>query len=161
MSARKKTDRPLRRRWTDDREDAPRLWGTLARCHATYGKAIAAKVQTYGLTVPQFGILEALYHLGPLPLGAIAERLLVTGANVTFVMDKLEAQGLAQRDRHAEDRRVVLARLTPEGRARMEEVFSGHAAYVQGLARHLTAEEQKTLSALLRKLGTGIETEDL
>lgn len=38
----------------------------LTRCHATCAKAIAAKVQDYGLTTPQFGTLEALYHLGPL-----------------------------------------------------------------------------------------------
>lgn len=59
-------DEPAQRAWTDEQDVALRLWVTLTRCHATCAKAIAAKVQDFGLTTPQFGTLEALYHLGPL-----------------------------------------------------------------------------------------------
>ena len=90
-------DKPAERAWTDDQDVALRLWVTLARCYSTYAKAIAAKVQDYGLTTPQFGTLEALYHLGPLSLGELADKLLVTGGNVTYVMDRLEDQGLVYR----------------------------------------------------------------
>lgn len=161
MSASRKGDRRPKRRWTDDEPDSPRLWVSLARCQAIYAKAIAARVQAYGLTVPQFGVLEALYHLGPRSLGELADRLLVTGANVTYVMSRLEARGLAYRDRQTEDRRVIFARLTPEGRDLVSGVFPGHASYVEHLSRHLSDEEQKTLSGLLRKLGMGIQLEDL
>lgn len=154
-------DRPAEREWTDDQETALRLWITLARCHATYAKAVAAKVQDYGLTTPQFGTLEALYHLGPLSLGELAEKLLVTGGNVTYVMDRLEDQGLVYRYRRPDDRRVIQAKLTPEGRDLVAEVFPGHASYVEHLSRHLTPEEQKQLSGLLRTLGTGIRDRDL
>lgn len=154
-------DKPAERAWTDDQDVALRLWVTLARCYATYAKAIAAKVQDYGLTTPQFGTLEALYHLGPLSLGELAEKLLVTGGNVTYVMDRLEDQGLVYRYRRPDDRRVILARLTPEGRDLVAEVFPGHVSYVEHLSRHLTADEQKQLAVLLKSLGTGIQTKDL
>ena len=154
-------DKPAERAWTDEQDVALRLWITLARCYATYAKAIAAKVQDYGLTTPQFGTLEALYHLGPLSLGELAEKLLVTGGNVTYVMDRLEDQGLVYRYRRPDDRRVILARLTPEGRDLVAEVFPGHASYVEHLSRHLTADEQKQLSGLLKSLGTGIQDKDL
>ena len=152
---------PAERQWTEEQDTALRLWVTLARCYATYGKAIAAKVQDYGLTMPQFGTLEALYHLGPLSLGELAEKLLVTGGNVTYVMDRLEDQGLVYRYRRPDDRRVIQARLTPEGRELVAEVFPGHASYIEHLSRHLTSEERRLAGDLLKRLGTGIQEEDL
>lgn len=154
-------DHPAEREWTEDQGTALRLWVVLARCYATYAKAIAAKVQEYGLTTPQFGTLEALYHLGPLSLGELADKLLVTGGNVTYVMDRLEDQGLVYRFRRPDDRRVIQARLTPEGRDLVAEVFPGHASFVEELSRHLTTEEQETVADLLKRLGTGIQESDL
>lgn len=157
----KEVDRPAEREWTDEQDTALRLWVTLARCYSTYAKAVAAKVQDYGLTTPQFGTLEALYHLGPLSLGELAEKLLVTGGNVTYVMDRLEDQGLVYRYRCPEDRRVIQAKLTAEGRELVAEVFPAHVSYVEHLSRHLGPAEQKQLSGLLRALGTGIQGKDL
>ena len=154
-------DRPAEREWTDDQDTALRLWVILARAYATYAKAIAGRVQEYGLTPPQFGTLEALYHLGPLSLGELADKLLVTGGNVTYVMDRLEDQGLVYRFRRPDDRRVIQAKLTPEGRELVAEVFPGHASFIEHLSRHLTTEEQAQAADLLKTLGTGIAEEDL
>jgi len=49
-----KLDKPADRAWSDEQDVSLRLWVTLARCYSTYAKAIAAKVQDYGLTTPQF-----------------------------------------------------------------------------------------------------------
>jgi MarR family 2-MHQ and catechol resistance regulon transcriptional repressor len=122
---------------------------------------VAAKVQEYELTVPQFGALEALYHIGPLSLGDLADKLLVTGGNVTFVMDRLEAQGLVTRYRSESDRRVVLARLTDSGRELVARVFPEHAEYIERLCRHLTPDEQDEMRRLLKRLGKGIAANDL
>jgi MarR family 2-MHQ and catechol resistance regulon transcriptional repressor len=91
------------RDWTEGQRRALGLWIALARCYSTYSKAVAAIVQERGLTLPQFGALEALYHLGPLSLGELADKLLVTGGNVTYVMDRLESQGLVARFRSRDD----------------------------------------------------------
>ncbi|MBM4183376.1 MAG: MarR family transcriptional regulator [Gemmatimonadetes bacterium] len=149
------------RAWSESQAVAMGLWIALARAYATYTKAVAAKVQEYDLTVPQFGALEALYHLGPLSLGELADKLLVTGGNVTYVMDRLEALGLVTRYRSDQDRRVVRAELTAEGRALVARVFPGHAAYIEYLCRHLDATEQQELRRLLKQLGKGIAAEDL
>jgi len=153
-------DRPADREWSDEQGTALRLWIALARCYATYAKAIASKVQEYELTTPQFGTLEALYHLGPLSLGELADKLLVTGGNVTYVMDRLEDQGLVYRYRCPEDRRVIHAKLTPEGRSLVASVFPEHASHVEHLSRHLSREEQETMRVLLKKLGRGIAGDD-
>jgi MarR family 2-MHQ and catechol resistance regulon transcriptional repressor len=150
-------DRPAERDWSESQERALRLWIALARCYATYAKAIACKVQDYGLTPPQFGIIEALHHLGPLSLGELADKLLVTGGNVTYVMDRLEDQGLVYRERSPQDRRVVQAKLTPEGKALISAVFPGHGSYVEELSGHLSPDEQEALRALLKKLGHAIQ----
>ena len=149
-------DDPAPRDWSVEEEQALRLWISLARCYVTFSRAVACKVAEYDLTAPQFGVLEALFHLGPLSLGELAEKLLVTGGNVTYVMDRLEAQGLVARERSGDDRRVVRAHLTSKGRDTIEGVFPGHIGFVKALVDSLESEERDVLRTLLKKLGKGI-----
>jgi MarR family 2-MHQ and catechol resistance regulon transcriptional repressor len=149
-------DEPAVRNWSDEEEMALRLWITLARCYVTFSRAVACKVAEYDLTAPQFGVLEALYHVGPLSLGELAEKLLVTGGNVTYVMDRLEAQDLVARERSGDDRRVVRAHLTTKGRATIEAVFPGHVQFIRNLVNGLEPKDQEDLRGLLKKLGKGI-----
>jgi MarR family 2-MHQ and catechol resistance regulon transcriptional repressor len=149
-------DSPAPRTWNAEQERALRLWIALARCYSTFARAISSKVHEYGLTTPQFGILEALYHLGPLALGDLATKLLVTGGNVTYVMDRLEDQGLVYRERSPEDRRIIQAKLTVKGHAVMAGVFPGHGAFVEELCSALDPGEQESLRVLLKKLGHAI-----
>ncbi|MDP2959188.1 MAG: MarR family transcriptional regulator [Longimicrobiales bacterium] len=151
------SDAPAPRDWSESQERALRLWIALARCYATYARAISCKVQEYGLTTPQFGILEALYHLGPLSLGDLAGKLLVTGGNVTYVMDRLEEQGLVLRERSPVDRRIIQAKLTEKGYTLIAGVFPGHGDFVEELSSALSEEEQELLRALLKKLGHAIQ----
>ena len=144
------------RGWSDDEELSLRLWIALARCYGTLAREVSAKVSEYGLTTPQFGIMEALYHLGPLTLGDLANKLLVTGGNITYLMDRLEDQGLVMRDRSESDRRVVRARLTALGEKTIADIFPGHAAFVSDLAGHLDTDEQLELRRLLKKWGKGM-----
>ena len=155
-TAAKWADDPAPRDWSHEEEQALRLWIALARCYVTFSRAVACKVAEYDLTAPQFGVLEALFHLGPLSLGDLAEKLLVTGGNVTYVMDRLEDQGLVARERSGDDRRVVRAHLTTKGRATIEGVFPGHIGFVRSLVGDLQPDEQADLRELLKKLGKGI-----
>ncbi len=154
-------DAPASRDWPEERERALRLWISLARCYSTFSRAVTCKIGEYGLTAPQFGVLEALYHLGPLSLGDLADKLLVTGGNVTYVMDRLEDQGLVYRQRSPDDRRVIQARLTERGRGVISGVFPGHGEYIEELSGHLDPDEQDTLRRLLKKLGMAVREENL
>ncbi len=152
-------ERPAERAWSEGQERALRLWISLARCYASFARVIASKVQEYGLTTPQFGILEALYHLGPLSLGDLAGKLLVTGGNVTYVMDRLEEQGLVYRERSPVDRRIIQAKLTAEGYALMAQVFPGHGDFIEEMCGALAPEEQDELRDLLKKLGRAVRSD--
>lgn len=147
------------RGWSDEEELSLRLWIALARCYGTLSREVAGKVAEYGLTTPQFGILEALFHLGPLTLGDLATKLLVTGGNITYLMDRLEDQGFVVRDRSESDRRVVCARLTALGEQTIRDIFPGHATFVRDLASHLEHDEQVELRRLLKKWGKGMAGE--
>lgn len=148
------------RDWSDDQAVALRLWIALARCYATFSRSVATRVAEYGLTTPQFGILEALYHLGPLTLGDLADKLLVTGGNITYVMDRLEEQGLVIRERCGEDRRVIWAKLTSNGEEMISSVFPDHVEFIEGLVGTLEPQERDALRRLLKKLGRGMAQAD-
>ena len=132
------------------------LWVALARCAASVHRVSARDIQRYGLTQPQFAVLEVLHHKGPQPLCAIGEKLLVTSGNVTYVADQLEKAGYLRRERSATDRRVIHAQLTPRGAALMARIFPDHAAAIARAVAALGPGEQATLARLLKKWGKSL-----
>ncbi len=108
----------------------------------------------YGdLTASQFGVLEALYHLGPLCQGELSTKLLKSGGNLTFVVDNLVRLGLVERERDTGDRRRVMVTLTEAGRERITQLFPLHVQDIVTEFSVLSPEEQATLASLCRKLG--------
>jgi DNA-binding MarR family transcriptional regulator len=75
-------------------------------------------LRPYGLTFASYEALRLLAFTrhGELPMGKIGERLMVHPASVTNTVDRLQARGLVRRRPAADDRRRILAELTPEGR---------------------------------------------
>ena len=106
-----------------------------------------------GLTVSQFGALEALLHLGPMSQRDLGTKLLKSSGNITMVVDNLEKRELVERRREGNDRRVVTVHLTPKGRQLIVEFFPRHATLISDELGILTPEEQDTLGRLCRKLG--------
>ncbi len=120
-------------------------------------ESVTARVQTHlhavGLSLSQFGVLEALLHLGPLSQVALTKKLLKTGGNITMVVDNLEKRGMVRRERNREDRRYYAVHLTGEGRRLISDVFPSHAARIVDEMRVLSPSEQEELARLCRKLG--------
>lgn len=113
-----------------------------------------ARRKTWGdLTASQFGVLETLYHLGPMRQGEICAKQLKSGGNITLVVNNLAKQGLVRRDRDPSDRRAVIVSLTPAGREHIEDLLPKHVADVVTDMGILTSEEQETLGRLCRILG--------
>lgn len=107
-----------------------------------------------GLTTSQFGILDALYHLGPMHQKDLGEKLLKSDANTTTVVDNMEDQQLVRRERDPEDRRCYLIHLTEKGRDLFGSIFPDHVDRILEVFSVLSAEEQETLIRLCKKLGT-------
>jgi MarR family 2-MHQ and catechol resistance regulon transcriptional repressor len=110
-------------------------------------------LSSMGLSISQFGVLEALYHLGPLSQKEIGQKILRSSGNITMVIDNLEKRGLVQRARDRSDRRIYIIHLTDEGNNLINKIFPPHATVISDEMSVLTAAEQETLGNLCKKLG--------
>jgi MarR family 2-MHQ and catechol resistance regulon transcriptional repressor len=132
-------------------------WVKLARSFTSFSKKSTEQIKVFGLTQPQFAVIEALGHLGPLKVGEICNKMLVSGGNMTLVLDNIEKLGLLERIPSKKDRRAIDVQLTAKGEELFNEIFASHAEHITKLMSVLTTEEQKTLSNLLKKLGLGVQ----
>jgi len=105
------------------------------------------------LTVTQFGVLEALHHIGPLCQSELAEKLLKSGGNLTLVVDNLEKAGYVQRERDPADRRFVVVKLTPKGQTFIAALFPKVVANVTRELTVLSSTEIADFGRLLKKVG--------
>jgi MarR family 2-MHQ and catechol resistance regulon transcriptional repressor len=136
-----------------DRAATLKLIIAVGRALQAMERVVQPHLTKSGLAMTEFAVLEVLYHKGPLRLGEIRDRILVTGASTTYVVKKLEERGLMRRKPYAEDSRVVLGELTAKGRALIEEVFPVHVDLLQQATAGLTVSEKREASRLLRALG--------
>jgi MarR family 2-MHQ and catechol resistance regulon transcriptional repressor len=130
-----------------------RLWTVLARAYAAVEKHSFADIERHGLTPGEFGILETLYHRGPLLLGDLQRRVLVSSGGVSYLVDRLERKGLVERRDYPEDRRTRLAALTPEGEKLIAWIFPEHARAIQRALDAIDPEVKQAAVALLRTIG--------
>ncbi len=123
------------------------------RSFNTFNSRIVQEIKTYGITEPQFGILEILLHLGPQQQHNLAEKLLVSGGNITFIVDKLEKTGLVKRTVQENDRRCKLVSLTEKGRLLIKSLFPGHVRFIENLMGVLTPDEQIEFTRICKIIG--------
>jgi MarR family 2-MHQ and catechol resistance regulon transcriptional repressor len=128
----------------------------LMRAAASVEARVNRHLQSVPLTTGQFGVLEALYHLGPMHQTRLCEKVLTSGGNMTLVLDNLGKRGLVERQPDTEDRRRTTVYLTDEGRSLIESILPGHVRGVVAEFGVLSSEEQATLGDLCRKVGLGI-----
>jgi len=135
-----------------DRDATLELVIAIARAYRAIERGVRPHLADRDLGMSEFAVLEVLHHTGPLPLGAIRDRILVTGASTTYVVKKLEERGLVRRNASAEDQRSVIAELTPKGRALISAVFPDHVARLREVMAGLSAADKRAASQLLRQL---------
>lgn len=132
------------------------VWVKLARAYSTVNHLSSDNIRSYNLTPPQFGALECLGHLGPMTLGNLTRKHLVSGGNTTVVIDNLEKIGYVERIPNPADRRSIRVQLTSKGKKVFDEIFPQHARFIAEKISILTEPEQKQLGILLKKLGLGL-----
>ena len=140
---------------------ALKLWVVLSRAQAAVSAHVSADVARHGLTLTEFGILEALYHRGAMLLGEVQRRILVSSGGITFLVDRLVAKGLVGRQACPSDRRARYAALTALGEALMQRIFPAHAATIERVVGALDPEEQGMVAVLLKRLGHGAASADV
>lgn len=110
-------------------------------------------LKDHNLSMSQFAILEALYHLGTLSQRALAEKLLKSTGNISIVLKNLEKRRLIERQRDLDDNRYMNVSITEAGGSLIDSMFDTHVAGIVSEMSVLTGSEQEELGRLCRKLG--------
>lgn len=133
----------------------------LARASESVSKATSIDLEEHGLTGSQFGVLEALYHLGDMCQKDLAKKILKSGGNMTTVLGNLEKRNLVKRVRDEEDSRKVVVGLSTEGRDLIAKIFPSHARLIGVVMSELDSSEQNLLIQLCKKLGLAVQRKHL
>lgn len=138
---------------TKQEERALDVYVKLLRCAEAVETRVNRHLASHNLTSSQFGVLEALYHLGPLVQKDIARKILKSTGNITLVINNLEKRGLVRRERSELDRRYIDVHLTDEGEALIAKILPRHIDNIVRELSILMPGEQGEMGRLCRKLG--------
>ena len=145
------------KRYPDASPKATETAMNLVRTSELLVKRIADLIQPFDLTPSSGLVLGILADFGePLPPNKIAERLIISRASVTSLIDSLERRGYVRRAPHSTDRRMLLIELTDAGRQVAHEFrLLVHQNQKEWLAV-LTEQEQSQLIATLHRIQTAL-----
>ncbi len=122
----------------------------LARTNDLLARALDPIIRAEDLSRTQYNVLRILRGAGgPLPCGEIANRMITRDPDITRLLDRLDKRGLVSRSRDTEDRRTVLAQITPDGLellARLDDPIQEAHKRQMG---HLGRERLEQLTELL------------
>lgn len=147
-------------RGTPDEVRALNAYIKLMRAAESMTARMDRKLKARGLTMSQFGVLEALFHLGPMCQRELGRKLLKSNGNITTVVENLERRELIHRVREEEDRRFITVHLTPRGESLIERLFPEHLTSIVGEMRALPGKDQDALGDLCKRLGLAVEGKD-
>jgi DNA-binding MarR family transcriptional regulator len=142
-----------------DTQEQVTAWMNLQQVNRVLEGVLEHRVrEVAGLSLPEF---EALFRLliasgHPLQMSEIASQLINSPSGMTRIADRLERDGLIERETPADNRRVVLVKLTDKGRKvlnQADEAF--REALRESFSSHLSESELAELRRLMRKLLEG------
>jgi MarR family transcriptional regulator, 2-MHQ and catechol-resistance regulon repressor len=126
----------------------------LVRAAETAHSQVSEALLDERLTATQFSTLKVLKMNGPLPQREIAQRILKSEGNITYVVDHLEKAGLVVRVRDAKDRRLYSVQLTDAGNTFFDRYYPSHLNNIVSTMQTLTDDECAQLVSILAKLSS-------
>ena len=108
----------------------------------------------HGTTLPRFDVMAALWRRRDgVTMSELSRMLLVSNGNATAVVDRLERDGLVQRESEDGDRRRIRVRLTPVGLTAFEAMAEGHEAEVDAIFANLSETDLETMRDIVMRAG--------
>jgi len=138
--------------------DALNSYIKLIRSAESLSSKLNLMLSNYGLTESQFGVLDSLYHLGPMKQKEIGKKILKSGGNITMVINNLEKRGMVERRKGEKDKRQFIIHLTSKGRKSFQELIPHIAKKIKKHFEILDKDEQKELQRLCKIAGLQIRT---
>jgi len=137
-----------------DDHRALRIWLRLLTCTQLIERQVRSRLrEQFSTTLPRFDLLAQLErHREGLKMNELSRLLMVTGGNVTAIVDQLEKEGLVERLDEPADRRAFRIRLTRAGERSFGEMARAHEEWVVKLLAGLSRREHEELLKLLAKV---------
>ncbi len=117
-------------------------------------KELARRAQ---LTGPQLTVVKILETIGDLSLSELSDKIRAQNSTVTGIIDRMEREGLVQRLRSTEDRRVVHIRLTEKGAKLASEIPVEPMEIFRSALESLSAQEIRDLMKILSKVAKRVK----
>lgn len=118
-------------------------------------------LRRYGVAVPTWRVLATLSDGQGKTVGEIARIGLYNQPTATKIIDRIEAEGLAERQRDPDDKRKTLVFITAKGEALVDQLMVDAIAHEQKVLEGYSAEEvallKKVLRTLIMRLGQSAE----
>lgn len=121
--------------------------------------AAMARMVTSQVSMSQLHVLWLLQHHGAMPMSRLADLLGVSVSNATGIMDRMERDGLVERIRVPDDRRLVLVQPAPAGLNALSETETTRRAAMRGVVRRLAPGERPVVLQALRSLRRALSAE--
>ena len=133
MSTDRRIDREFIARSADHR--ALRVWLRLFTCTQVIERVVRSRLRSrFATTLPRFDLMAQLErHREGLKMNELSRLLMVTGGNVTAIVDQLEKEGLVEHVDEPADRRAFRIHLTRSGERSFAEMAREHEEWVVGL----------------------------
>ena len=143
-----------------DHHASLRLWLRLLSATTRIEDTIRQRLrEQFGITLPRFDLMAQLEREREgLSMGELSRRMMVTGGNVTAIVDQLEAEHLVQRQTLPGDRRAFRVSLTAAGRKAFAAMAQAHEGWVVELLAPLSERQHEQLYKLLGTLKQGANT---
>jgi len=147
----------------DDHHQALKIWLRMLACTTRVENVIRQRLRSeFGTTLPRFDLMAQLDREPEgLSMGELSARMMVTGGNVTGIVDQLEGEALVQRSEHPSDRRAYQVRLTAAGRRQFRRMAAVHEAWIVELFDGWSPAQKTQVHGLLATLKqhlAGIDT---
>ena len=110
-----------------------------------------------GISMAQLHILYTLQRSGEMPMSRLADHLNVSVSNATGLIDRIEERGFIERRRVAEDRRIVLIRVTDAGRRMLDEVDAVSTDLLRGVFGRIGRSQLAVVGRAIAELRRGLE----
>jgi DNA-binding MarR family transcriptional regulator len=152
----------LSTRLTGEHHQALKLWLRMLSCTVRVEDAIRSRLRaSFGITLPRFDLMAQLErHPDGLRMGELSKRMMVTGGNVTGIVDQLEREGLVERVPDPQDGRAAMVRLTPPGRTAFAGMAAVHEGWVAELFAGISTADKASMIALLDNMKQQLNDKD-
>jgi DNA-binding MarR family transcriptional regulator len=138
------------------------LWLRLLSCTTRVEDKIRQKLrESFDITLPRFDLMAQLErHPDGLSMGELSRRMMVTGGNITTIVDQLEKEKLVARQVGLSDRRSFTVKLTRAGREAFSEMAVAHEEWVADIFAGLSNNQQSQLYILLGAMKKNLQKQE-